>query len=336
MSRRYGWRPSPPDPRDWPPEKLEQMIESGLAEPVPALWDTPVTLDQGNTGHCVGFAGATFVASANAYVGITTGVDNALGHELYYAAKIHDNDGPENLETGSTLRSLAKVLKERGYIDGYSLTADFDAIDRWVGSRGGVVCGLYWYEGMKKPDSKGLVKPTGAKLGGHAICCRGKDQPVMDNVFRNSWGKRWGKDGECGMSDITLRYLYEQQGEALLMVKLSGLAWPWRDGKDLVISDDDAKSIAAAYDGGKGALIGYPDRTFRPHDPVTQHQVNTVMRRLGLLFAHRDRVSDWVTPATRAWVHERFPELDMRDGRMDENCTRYQLLLMVGRYVRGV
>jgi hypothetical protein len=120
------------------------------------------------------------------------------------------------------------------------------------------------------------------------------------------------------------------------MVKLSGVAWPWRDGQDLVISDDDAESIAAAYDGGKGPFQGFPDRTFRPHGPVTQHQVYTVMRRLGLLLPGKDKAELWTTPATRGWVSECFPELDFRDGRLDELCTRYQLLLLVGRWMRGV
>ena len=45
-----GRNPSLPDDRDWSPEKLEAMIDEGIA--VPVQWEDKVVLNQGQTGHC--------------------------------------------------------------------------------------------------------------------------------------------------------------------------------------------------------------------------------------------------------------------------------------------
>ena len=210
-----GWRPSPPDIRDWKPETLRAMIRLQVARPVswampPGLW-----LAQGHTQHCVGFLGAGFIAAEGSQSPIDITVNDQLGHALYYEAKVYDGD--PGGEEGSCLRSLAKALKQRGVIDAYSITNDFVACDNWVDTWGCVGLGIWWYESMFEKDANGIIYPVGPKSGGHAILWRAKDQEY-DNVLRNSWGQAWG---ECSISDRNLAALLSDRGEALLAVKLA-------------------------------------------------------------------------------------------------------------------
>lgn len=175
-------------------------------------------LSQGSTQHCVGFMGAGFIAAEGSQAPIDATVDNDLGHTLYYEAKVYDGEPLE--ENGSCLRSLAKALKARGVIDAYSLTQDFVAADSWVENWGCVGLGVYWWTGMFSPDIGGRIHPTGKREGGHAILWRAKDQ-LYDNRLPNSWGRGWGVDGECYLSDLDMNGLLQDRGEALLMVKLA-------------------------------------------------------------------------------------------------------------------
>jgi hypothetical protein len=214
-----GWRPSPPDERDWKPETLRAMVKLRVARPVawampPGLW-----LSQGATQHCVGFLGAGFIAAEGSQAPIDTSVNDDLGHNLYYQAKVYDGEPLE--EDGSCLRSLAKVLKYIGTIDAYALTSDFVACDQWVDTWGSVGLGIPWTEDMYHKDSNGVIHPTGSVAGGHAIMWRAKDQ-LFGNVLRNSWGEDWG---ECSIGDADL-YNLLQEGEALLMVKLAAHYYP--------------------------------------------------------------------------------------------------------------
>ena len=107
----------------------------------------------------MGFSGATFISAAGSQAGVTGGVTDQLGHDLYYECKVLD--GEPGRENGSNLRSLGKVLKTRGIIDAYSITDDVDAIQEWVEHYGMVVLGIPWYEGMYTKDSNGVIRPTG-------------------------------------------------------------------------------------------------------------------------------------------------------------------------------
>ena len=214
----FGWKPSPVDPHDYPPSRIFAMIEAGTVTPV--SWTDPVWLNQGETQHCVGFAGAGFIATANATMGTDATVTNALGDELYYAAKVID--GEPKQEDGSCSRSLAKVLKQRGVIAAYSLTADILAIEQFM-AKGPVVFGLPWYQSMMQKDADGFIRldPMSSIAGGHEILGRAED--TGDIVLRNSWGEAWG---ECKVSLGDIKELLAQGGDCLLMVKQAAAPFP--------------------------------------------------------------------------------------------------------------
>jgi hypothetical protein len=210
-----GRLPSPPDERDWQVGQLLTMIKAG--EAVPVQWNCPVLLHQGNTGHCVGFAGAGWKATKQASMREDPSIANAEGHRLYYEAKKIDGSGPEHLEDGTYLRALAKVLKAENVISAYAF-GTFEEVNNWVQQYGPVILGTVWYTGMFTPDSKGIVHLTGKAEGGHAYLMRGDKQSPADNLCRNSWGE-WGIGGDFYLTDADLYQLLDAGGEALMAVR---------------------------------------------------------------------------------------------------------------------
>lgn len=341
----FGWQPRPPDSRDWSALKLAAMIERGAA--VPIAWDCPVTLSQAGTQHCVGFAGAAFWAAAQYNAPGNADVTDVDGHALYYDAQAQAGVKPEDptYEQGSHLRALMKALKARGIIDAYAFASTFEESQDWLQRYGAVVWGTYWYENMMRPNSAGLVQVSGAVRGGHAWLQVADKQNPADNGIHNSWGD-WGlapKSVQAYITDADLYRLYDAQGEAAMAVKLTGPVPHWPDLPDM--DADDLQSQHEAW--SRGVFKGFADGTFRPGpkdgqpdaDPygkVTRHQLGAVGERLGLFVSPWNKRSDWTTYATRGLAHEWLPALKFNEDRWEEPLNRYQLLLLCGRYLRGV
>jgi hypothetical protein len=144
-----------------------------MPEPSPEArvntWQNLIQLDQGQTGHCVGFTGGGW--------GITAPVEDKLGdadgHAIYYECKVQD--GQPGKENGSSIHSLGKVLVARGRLDAYVWSRDPEEIFEWILTKGPVCFGIDWYNDMFDPDSQGYVELTGGVAGGHAVTGRGVD-----------------------------------------------------------------------------------------------------------------------------------------------------------------
>lgn len=253
-SHLLGRQPSPPDPRDyklahfltadplnpflaavvakhyskqlkaWATAitlRVEAISPAPVPDPTPApdgdvMWsDTDDVLDQGQTGHCVGFGGAQW--------GNTLPIDdhfvNADGDDLYYAAK--KVDGEPRRENGSTVRSLAKVLKSDGRLSAYAFASSIDEIVAWLDDHGPVIMGTDWTEDMFNPDSTGLIVPTGAVAGGHCYVAVGHRKAAGRIRYLNSWSNGWGDGGYFEMTIADAASLFASQGEALAAVELS-------------------------------------------------------------------------------------------------------------------
>lgn len=179
------------------------------------LWaDSDEVLDQGQTGHCTGFSAAQF--------GNTNPVDdhftNQDGHDIYYEAKVID--GEPRAENGSSIHSVAKVLKNRGRVAAYAWATNLNDIKAWVQSKGPVIVGTDWMNDMFNPDANGFITPTGGYAGGHAYNIVGWDD--TDNItFLNSWNKSWGKNGRFFMTATNFQTLVNTSGfEACAVVEL--------------------------------------------------------------------------------------------------------------------
>ena len=205
--------PTPPDP-PLPPA------------PKPIVWRTssdPI-LDQGNTGHCVGFGGAGFLAAP---MPRDPGISNADGDALYYECKDVDDDGAKNRESGSYVRTLAKVLVARSRVGIYAWASTTTEIVEWLQTSGPVVVGTDWFDGMMDPPTSGIIRPTGSIAGGHCYVLVGgtdaKANASLDPshfLLQNSWGRGWGHDGLALIAIDDFATLLDGNGEALVSIEL--------------------------------------------------------------------------------------------------------------------
>jgi hypothetical protein len=79
-----------------------------------------------------------------------------------------------------------------------------------------------------------------------------------------------------------------------------------------------------------GALIGYPDHSFKPWDLVTSTQVIRVCNRVGLSDIDENVVE--ITPVTMRWVEENFLRGTVKTAEPFEFCTRYRFATMLYRF----
>jgi hypothetical protein len=88
-----------------------------------------------------------------------------------------------------------------------------------VGYNGPAVIGVNWYEGMFSPDKDGFIKPTGFLGGGHAVMIKAVNIRKQIFTIRNSWGRNWGKNGDCYITFNDLHELMRQRGECVFLMK---------------------------------------------------------------------------------------------------------------------
>jgi hypothetical protein len=183
------------------------------------FWTNPrPLLNQGDTPHCVGFSGAHW--------GNTLPVGNVFegkdGDAMYYECKMLD--GEPGAENGTYVRSLAKVLTNRGRVGAYAFAEKVDELRDWVRSQGPVIVGTTWYDDMFYPDPAGFITPTGPVAGGHAYLLVG-DRPESGTkpgffIFLNSWGVEWGQQGYFKITHNDFGKLLEDYGEACVTLEL--------------------------------------------------------------------------------------------------------------------
>ena len=177
-------------------------------------WELKIQLDQGQTGHCVGFGWAGWVDA----MPVEGTYQNADGHALYYECKVID--GEPLAENGSTVRSGALALRNRGRLAAFAFATSTAEIDAWINSQGSVVVGTSWTNDMFNPDANGFVKPTGAVAGGHCYLMLEKVDSQDAYVFQNSWGAGWGQNGRFRMKRSDFAGLLADQGEACCAAEL--------------------------------------------------------------------------------------------------------------------
>ncbi|HEY5473260.1 MAG TPA: C1 family peptidase [Candidatus Limnocylindrales bacterium] len=202
-----GRIPSPPDDRDY---KLATYLHPsfGITQ---MYWGVGPVLDQGDSGHCVGFGFADW--------GNTLPVDDdysgADGDAIYYECKVID--GEPRQEDGTSVRSGAKAMKQRGRLAAYAFGSLPDA-KTFLLNHGPVVFGIDWYDGMFTPNASGVVRPTGSVAGGHGIAAYGADATYC--YLQNSWGTSWGQGGKCKITWADLAVCMANGGEACAAVEL--------------------------------------------------------------------------------------------------------------------
>lgn len=178
-------------------------------------WELKVQLDQGQTGHCVGFGWAGWVDA----LPVLGNYQNADGHAIYYECKVID--GEPLAENGSYVRSGALALRSRGRLAAFAFAKTTAEIDAWINNQGPVVVGTTWTNDMFNPDAKGFVKPTGGIAGGHCYLMLEKIDSEDAYVFQNSWGGSWGQNGRFKMKRSDFDGLMQDLGEVCCAAELS-------------------------------------------------------------------------------------------------------------------
>ena len=208
--------------------RLVQFDERSRQFPIRALvadkprrsytWRVYTVLDQGAEGACTGFS-VTHEAAARPCV--VKGLTNDAARKIYYRARQIDEWPGENYE-GSSVLAAIKAGMEKGWYTEFRWAFSETDLALAVGYKGPAVLGINWYEGMCDTDSKGIIKPTGEILGGHAILCNGYS--IKTGLYRlhNSWGQGWGINGECFIHKDDLASLLKDQGEACIPVIRGG------------------------------------------------------------------------------------------------------------------
>lgn len=177
-------------------------------------WPLKIQLDQGQTGHCVGFGWAGWVDA----MPVEGNYQNTDGHAIYYECKVID--GEPLAENGSYVRSGALALRNRGRLAAFAFAKTTAEIDSWVNTQGTVVVGTTWTNDMFNPDAKGFVKPTGGDAGGHCYLILEKLDAEDAYVCQNSWGAGWGQNGRFKIKRTDFDGLLHDFGEACCAAEL--------------------------------------------------------------------------------------------------------------------
>lgn len=183
--------------------------------PEPVLdreWASATQLDQGTTGHCVGFGYAGWGIADP----INDAYQNADGHAIYYEAKVIEGD-PKG-EDGAYVRDGAKAMVARKRMQTYAFIDTQEDLLDWLRNVGPLVVGTDWTDDMFQPDSKGVVVPSGDVAGGHCYLLIGVDGEYL--IFKNSWGSSFGLNGYFRMLISDFMSLMDNYGEAVTAVEL--------------------------------------------------------------------------------------------------------------------
>jgi hypothetical protein len=221
IERRFDWV-SRHDPRS---RAFSIAAIQPQVEPVARSWRTGPVLDQFAEGACVGFGCALELSSSPIRV---PGVDNAFARELFADAREidrseHGFDWPD----GASVLAGAKVLRARGFIDGFRWAFTVEELRAAIITEGPAILGLNWYESMYDTDEGGMVEVSGDLVGGHCILCYGYHPASRvpgwrgrHEVFRwqNSWGLSYGVNGRGIVRIADMERLLAENGESCIPV----------------------------------------------------------------------------------------------------------------------
>jgi hypothetical protein len=174
--------------------------------------------NQGKTSQCVAYSWTHWLedGSITQEGTYTPCVDP---YYVYKEAQKVDQWAGENYD-GTSVRAGAQILKKLGYIKEYRWTYDVNDIAMAILTKAPVVVGTTWYSDMFKPDSKGVIKPTGTSNGGHAYLLNGVNMKTKMFRIKNSWGREWGKNGYAYISFDDMQKLMNEHGEAAIAVEI--------------------------------------------------------------------------------------------------------------------
>lgn len=205
--------------------KPVMAIIGGQQQPVTVNWGIPdgePVLNQGQQGACVGF-GVTNELRFNPVP--VMGLDATFAREkIYWPAQRGDQweggsyEGANPFYEGTSVRAGLEAAQELGFVGEYRASNNESEMALAM-TLGPVIIGVDWYEGMFKPDRRGYIRPTGAKVGGHCCLVRGINVtrgPAGSGYYTiyNSWGPDWGDHGTAKIRRKDMAQLIDDGGDA--------------------------------------------------------------------------------------------------------------------------
>lgn len=180
-----------------------------------------IVLDQGTEGACTGF-GEEHVRALSPRR--AAGVSNKTAQAIYQEAKKQDEWPGEDYD-GSSVNGAMKAARLAGYIKAWRWAYSLDEVKHGLSYHGAAEIGVWWWSGMWDTDSSGFVKPTGTKVGGHALALAGYKNINGGRAYRleNSWGPSWGDHGGAWIWEQDLEFLRTDDGEIAFPVKIGSL-----------------------------------------------------------------------------------------------------------------
>lgn len=178
-----------------------------------------IWLDQGQEGACTGFGtGHVLACTPRGHLDVT----DATALVIYHLAQKNDEWEGEDY-SGSSVNGAMKAARVLKRISEWRWCRTLSEVRHALSYHGAVVIGVNWYEGMFKPDAKGILRVSGELAGGHAIALTG--YRTLDGIryyrLENSWGQTWGDNGGCWISESDLQKLLDEQGEFACPKKLA-------------------------------------------------------------------------------------------------------------------
>lgn len=175
-------------------------------------WDCPITLNQGKEGACCAFAVCHEGASNPCNI---VGITNELAFSIYHKAqKIDEWEG--EAYSGTSVNAVMKVAKDMGWYDEYRWVFGIEDLKMALTYCGPAIMSLSWYKGMYQPKHYNMIHKSGKQTGRHAILCNGYDKEEKLFRLHNSWGKNWGWNSECWISEEDMEQLLKAGGTACI------------------------------------------------------------------------------------------------------------------------
>ena len=206
----FGVDPLEPHLADAPP--FPEIVDPDMGTGQRRYYRLGPPLDQGTEGACTGFCGANFLncgpMMVRPFLADQDGFD-------FYSRNRQIDEWPGENYSGSSVTAMCKQLVELGRIEKWAVTTSFEEMVRWKlagavsGAGGTLMLSTPWYEGMYVTDATGYVRPTGRRVGGHAILDRGVSEWRSGSWF-NSWGAGFGNGGVGSVSEADYRWLISQ------------------------------------------------------------------------------------------------------------------------------